>query len=149
DAAHTAGMTVTGHIPNGIDIYQGIEAGMDQVNHIQYVLEPLAPSLRAGATREQRLQAMASVAVDGPDVQKEIQFLRQHNTVIDPTLALSEWNLRSAAEPVSRFEPGVEKVAPALAQPLTSGGMPADSAAIGRRVLQNEVALVGALHKAG
>src|SRR5579862_6751247 len=28
DAAHQAGMTVTGHIPDGINIYQGVEAGM-------------------------------------------------------------------------------------------------------------------------
>ncbi len=149
DAAHKAGMTVTGHIPNGIDIYQGVEAGMDQVNHIQYVLAPLAPTPPAGATREQRLEAMASVDVAGPDAQKEIQFLKQHDTVIDPTLALMEMNFHPAAQPVSSFEPGVAKIAPELAQPLTSGGMPADSAAIGRRVFQNELALVGALHAAG
>ena len=149
DAAHDAGMTVTGHIPNGIDIYQGVEAGMDQVNHIQYLLAPLAPTPRAGATRDERFQALASVDVNGPDAQKEIQFLKQHNTVIDPTLALMEWSYHSAAEPVSSFEPDVVKVTPELAQPLTSGGLPADSAAIARRVFQNELALVGALHKAG
>jgi imidazolonepropionase-like amidohydrolase len=43
DAAHRAGMTVTGHIPNGMDIFQGVDAGMDQVNHIEYLLTPLPP----------------------------------------------------------------------------------------------------------
>lgn len=35
--AHRVGLTVTGHIPEGMTIYQGVQAGMDQVNHIQYV----------------------------------------------------------------------------------------------------------------
>jgi imidazolonepropionase-like amidohydrolase len=149
DAAHRAGMTVTGHIPNGINIYQGVEAGMDQVNHIQYLLAALAPTPRAGATREERWEAEASVDVAGPDAQREIQFLKDHDTVIDPTLGLMEMNFHPAAEPISSFEPGVAKVAPELTQLLTSGGMPADSAAIGRRLFQNELALVGALHQAG
>ena len=37
DEAHQLGLTVTGHIPEGMSIQQGIDSGMDQVNHIQYV----------------------------------------------------------------------------------------------------------------
>jgi imidazolonepropionase-like amidohydrolase len=33
--AHTVGMTVTGHIPRGMSLLDGIAAGMDQVNHIE------------------------------------------------------------------------------------------------------------------
>src|SRR5262249_8537706 len=32
--AHRAGMTVTGHVPNGMTIVQAAEAGMDQVAHL-------------------------------------------------------------------------------------------------------------------
>jgi tagatose-1,6-bisphosphate aldolase non-catalytic subunit AgaZ/GatZ len=36
-AAHRLGMTVTGHIPNGLTAIQGVEAGMDQINHVHYI----------------------------------------------------------------------------------------------------------------
>jgi imidazolonepropionase-like amidohydrolase len=149
DAAHAAGMTVTGHIPGGMTLVQAIEAGMDQVNHIQYPLAAIAPPPKPGATREERLEALTSIDFTTPDAQQKIQFLKQHDTVIDPTLALMEMNYHSAAQPVSSFEPGVLTVAPELAQPLTSGGLPPDLAPTGRRVFEKMVALVGALHKAG
>ena len=149
DAAHKAGMTVTGHIPNGMDIFQGVEAGMDQVNHVQYPLAPLPPQPPEGASRDERLQALASVDVNGPEAEREIQFLKRHNTVVDPTIALYEWIYHPADQPVSTFEPGVIRVAPELAQPLNSSGVPAESVAVARRVFDNGVAMVGALHKAG
>jgi len=36
--AHAQKMTVTGHVPRGLDGYQGVAAGMDQINHVQFVL---------------------------------------------------------------------------------------------------------------
>jgi hypothetical protein len=41
--AHMLGMSVTGHIPEGMTLREGIDAGMDQVNHISYVLEAMLP----------------------------------------------------------------------------------------------------------
>lgn len=34
--AHRLGMTVTGHIPNGMNAFDGVNDGMDQINHIGY-----------------------------------------------------------------------------------------------------------------
>lgn len=149
EAAHRAGMTVTGHIPNGMDIFQGVEAGMDQVNHIQYLLAPLPPQPPDGASRDARLQALASVDVNGPEARREIEFLKQHNTVVDPTLALYEWIYHPADQSVSTFEPGVSRVAPELAQPLNNAGVPVEAVEVSRRIFDNSVAMVGALHKAG
>ena len=149
DAAHRAGMTVTGHIPNGMDIFQGVDAGMDQVNHVEYLLTPLPPHAPPGASRDERLQALASVDVNGPEAAREIEFLKQHNTVVDPTLALYEWLYHPVDQPVSTFEPGVAGVAPELAQPLNSAGVSTDAAAVMHRIFTNEVAMIGALHKAG
>ena len=33
--AHKVGMTVTGHIPIGMNAYEGVDDGMDMINHIQ------------------------------------------------------------------------------------------------------------------
>jgi imidazolonepropionase-like amidohydrolase len=149
EAAHTAGMTVTGHVPNGITLWQAIDAGLDQVDHIQSPLGAFAAMPPEGATREQRLDTYASADLSSEEAQQKIQILKRHGTVIDPTLALMEMNYHPADQPVSTFEPGVLKVARELAQPLTSGGMPAEVAPLGRRLFDKMLAVVGALHKAG
>ena len=41
--AHKLGMTVTGHIPEGMTAYDGVNDGMDQINHIQFILNLLKP----------------------------------------------------------------------------------------------------------
>jgi hypothetical protein len=146
DEAHELGMTVTGHIPEGLDIYQGVGAGMDQVNHIQYVLAPLMTMPPHGQkyTREQRIQAMASVDANGPEAQKEIRFLKTHDTVIDPTIALMEITFHSSSESLSKLEPGVEKVARELAEPLNNTGVDSDFAPTAKAALEKALAMVGA-----
>src|SRR6202012_5727751 len=37
DEAHKQGLTVTGHIPFKMTLQQGVDSGMDMVNHVQYV----------------------------------------------------------------------------------------------------------------
>src|SRR5262249_49106037 len=41
DEAHALGMTVTGHVPQALTTAAGIEAGMDQINHLNYVTSML------------------------------------------------------------------------------------------------------------
>jgi imidazolonepropionase-like amidohydrolase len=150
DGAHKVGMTCTGHIPNGLNVYQGVQAGMDQVNHIQSVLETLAQSSKPQTlTRQQTMEAEAAVDPTSAAAQTEIAFLKEHGTVIDPTLANYEMMLHDAAEPYDTLEPGLDKVASELAEPLTNTGAGRDVAATAKKVLANSVALVAALHRAG
>src|SRR5262249_32140956 len=39
EEAHRLGMTVTGHVPEGLNAFQTIEMGQDQINHIQYIAD--------------------------------------------------------------------------------------------------------------
>ena len=41
EEAHKQGLTVTGHIPIGMTLMQGIDSGMDMVNHAQYVFSAM------------------------------------------------------------------------------------------------------------
>src|SRR5207244_10835106 len=43
DEAHRLGMTVTGHVPTGMNAFQFVEAGADQINHIGFVLAVMTP----------------------------------------------------------------------------------------------------------
>ena len=47
DEAHRLGMTVTGHVPEGLNAYQAIEAGQDQINHIEYIADIMHAPLPA------------------------------------------------------------------------------------------------------
>ncbi len=149
--AHQLGMTVTGHIPNGMTAYDGVNDGMDQINHIHYVLDMLIPPSvdMTKLKRPERLKVMSSLDVNSPEGKKAIAFLKQHNTVIDPTMALMEFENRPADVPANKMEPGVDHVAPELREQLVNGGMPPELAADAQKLTQEDLALIGALHRAG
>jgi imidazolonepropionase-like amidohydrolase len=85
--AHRQGMTVAGHVPNGMTAFQGVEAGMDQICH----LGPVTQAVRAVG------------------LEKAIQFFREHHTVIDPTLAWGELLSHPKDVSIASFEPGFAK----------------------------------------
>jgi imidazolonepropionase-like amidohydrolase len=147
--AHKVGMTVTGHIPNGMNAYEGVNDGMDMINHISYVLDLLLPQdvdLRK-LQRPERLKMQANADVNSEAGKKAIAFLKQHNTVIDPTVALMEMIFRPAND--TSMEPGIARVAPELREQLVNGGMPPEVEPLGHKVFQNELDIIGALHRAG
>ncbi len=149
--AHSLGMTVTGHIPEGMTAYDGVNDGMDQINHIHYILDLLKPKDfdRKKATREEFMKMMASVNVNSDAGKQAVAFLRKHNTVIDPTMALMEFMQRPADVPADKIEPGVDHVAPELREQLVNGGLPPGRAATGQKIVQLDLAIIGALHRAG
>jgi imidazolonepropionase-like amidohydrolase len=149
DEAHRLGMTVTGHVPEGLDAYQAIEAGQDQINHIDYIANIMKAPLPESATRLDRYKAGANIDLESPEAKKALAFLKDHHTVVDPTLALMEFFTATTAKPPASFEPGVSKVAPELAEQLTDVGPPTDRSEIGEKVFEKELAIVGALHRAG
>jgi imidazolonepropionase-like amidohydrolase len=145
DEAHKLGMTVTGHIPDGMNAIQGVEAGMDQINHVQYITPLMLPK----DFRPVRGQAPPPIDFQSPEAQRVIQFLVAHHTVIDPTLAIFEWSLHPAATPFSSIEPGAAKLPRELEGAINNTGVPAASAAQAQSVLDQFIATVGALHRAG
>jgi len=149
DEAHRLGMTVTGHVPIGLNAYQTIEVGQDQINHIPYIVDIMVPPLPADASRLDHVNARANLDLNSLDAQKAIAFLVQRGTVVDPTLALFEFFTASTAKPAASIEPGVVKVAPELEAILADVGPPSPNAAINEKVFAQELAVVGALHKAG
>jgi imidazolonepropionase-like amidohydrolase len=149
DEAHKLGMTVTGHIPNGLNAYQAIEAGQDQINHIQYIRDIMHAPFPANMTRADRVKAFADIDLDGPEAKKAVAFLKDHHTVVDPTLGVFEMFTATTAKPTVSFEPGVVKVAPELRQQLTDVEPPNEFSAIGEKAFEKEVAMVGVLHRAG
>jgi imidazolonepropionase-like amidohydrolase len=135
--AHRLGMTVTGHIPFGMNAIQGIEDGMDQINHVEYITPLMVDS------------KSQTIDPDAPNVKKVIKLLLEHHIVVDDTLALMEIILHPLDHPISGFEPGILRVAPELKEALeTMGAAPAKAAqsAATFRAMETTVRI---LHQAG
>jgi len=149
--AHQLGMTVTGHIPNGMTAYDGVNDGMDQINHINYIFSLYYPKdyNPRKATSEERKKAVESIDVNSPEGRQIGEFFKQHGTVIDPTVALMEFFSHPADKPYSDLEPGAAKVAPELREQINGGGVPPDQVAQAQLSLQRRLEIIGALHKAG
>jgi imidazolonepropionase-like amidohydrolase len=149
DEAHRLGMTVTGHVPEGLNAYQTIEAGQDQINHIEYIADIMHSPYPSEMSRIEKMKATANLDLDSADAQKALLFLKEHHTVVDPTIALLEFYTATTAKPPATFEPGVNQVAPELAEQLTDVAPPTERSEIGEKVFEKELAIVGALHRAG
>src|SRR6478752_9297947 len=135
--AHRLGMTVTGHIPFGMNAIQGIEDGMDQINHVEY-LTPLMVDPKS-----------QTIDPDAPNVKKIIKLLLDHHIVVDDTLALMEVILHPLDHPMASFEPGILKVAPELKEGLETMGAPAPKADQSAATFRAMEATVRVLHQAG
>ena len=149
DEAHRLGMSVTGHVPNGLNAYQVIEAGQDQINHIQYIVDIMHTPFPKDMSRLDRMKAVAGLNLDSPEAIKAVSFLKDHHTLVDPTMALFELFTATTAKPPASFEPGVEKIAPELAQQITDVEPPSERSEIADKVFAKEIEVVGALHRAG
>ena len=149
--AHKLGMTVTGHIPEHMTIVDGVNAGMDQVNHIQYVLSALLPKDYdpKKLKPEERLKILQTADINSAAGQQLLTFLKEHRTVIDDTLSIYELMMRPASEPSTNIEPGIAKVAPELREQYEEGGMPPQLAPVGKLTLEKDLQILSALHRAG
>lgn len=140
--AHRLGMTVTGHVPDGMTALQAVEAGMDQLNHVNYVLTGFFP-------KRNRNNPPVSINLEAPNIKYALKFFKEHDTVIDPTAAVLELMIRPMNRPIASFEPGVTKVPSELIVQINKKGAAPEEAEGLDMVMNMLLKLVGALHHAG
>jgi imidazolonepropionase-like amidohydrolase len=92
---------------------------------------------------------MSEVDINSEAGKKAIAFFKEHGTVIDPTMALTEMQYRPVSQPATELEPGIARVAPALREQLVNGGAPPELAPLGQKIVQRDLEIIGALHRAG
>lgn len=115
--AHRVGLPVTGHIPEGMTIIQGVNAGMDQVNHLSYVFKVL------------NRNPDRSFVLDDTTSARVFAFLKAHHTIIDPTVGVYELMFRSTADDITALEPNYAQLPlPLQALYRNMGQAPADAA---------------------
>jgi imidazolonepropionase-like amidohydrolase len=148
--AHRLGMSVTGHVPAALTTFEGVESGMDQINHLNYVSRTLrAPNPAQGNTSTNNQGNNSPLDVNTDVARKAIQFFVDHRTVVDPTASWGEMAGHTRDIDIASFEPGITKAPYTLSSKYTSlGGPAADSARFRARMLDT-LAVIGAIHKAG
>lgn len=137
DEAHKVGLPVTGHIPEGMTLMAGVDSGMDMVNHIQYVWSV--------TKRNKDL----STNFDDPATQKVFAFIKEHHTVIDPTLGVFEFSFRSVKDDITIMEPAFYTLPLPLQALLKNTGQDTARARRYKPLYQSMVAIVKKLHDEG
>lgn len=109
DEAHKRGMTVTGHVPRGVgNAMKAIESGMDMLSHRSLILSVLFPE--KDVSELGRLYLMKN-EVTQEQIDKTIEFLLKHGTVLDPTVALEVVRYLPKGTPAETVEPDVGRIA--------------------------------------
>ncbi len=118
--AHRLGMTVTGHVPEGMTSEQVVKDGFDGINHVHFVARDLL--------HMERNKPLPPLDFTTPDAARQLALYREHHTVFDDTLVLFETQMHPETTPLSAIEPGIAHVAPELAAALDSPGVKPDRA---------------------
>jgi len=113
DHAHARGLRVSGHVPAFMSARQFVEDGADEIQHLNFIeLNFLYPQVKETRNRD-RFTKVAEHAreftPDKPAVREFIQFLKQHHTVLDPTMNAFEGLVCGNPAAVT---PGLEAIAP-------------------------------------
>ena len=135
--AHRLGMTVTGHIPNGMNLLQAVDSGMDMVNHVNYVFRVLKKTKNDGL-----------VDFSDPENKAVMSFIKNHHVVIDPTLGVFELAFRSVKDSITVIEPNFSTLPGPLQYLFINTGMSDDKDIVwAKTTLNNFKEVVAELYK--
>lgn len=111
EEAHRLGLTVTGHVPDGMNLEQAVDSGMDMVNHMHFAYA-IMKRLKGGAVNFEDSVSIAAV-----------NFMRAHQVVIDATVNSLERMFRPLNSDIHRIEPAFSSLPEPLQLQLKSVGM--------------------------
>lgn len=156
DHAHVRGLRVSGHVPAFMSARQFVEAGADEIQHINFIeLNFLFPAVKETRNRDRFIKVAEHArdfTPDKPEVREFIAFLKQHHTVLDPTMDAFEGLFCGNPTVVM---PGLEEIAPRfpsqVRRQLLSGALevPKDKEAAYREAFPAMLRLLKALYDAG
>ena len=138
DEAHRRGLTVTGHVPAAMDAFEGVADGMDQINHLQFVIRAMNADGGVGP-----------VDLESERSKKLIALLKSERIVVDPTLSWGEMAGHAKNVDVGTFEPGIEAAPYTLAAKFRALGVEAADQTQFRDRMETNRKVVHALYEAG
>src|SRR6266516_219611 len=156
DRAHARGLRVSGHVPAFMSARQFVEGGADEIQHLNFIeLNFLFPEVKETRNRDRFIKVAERArefTPDKPEVRKFIEFLRQHHTVLDPTISVFE--ALFCGDP-SVITPGLEEIVPRfppqVRRAMRSGALevPPDKQSAYHEAFPAMLRLLKAIHDAG
>ena len=156
DRAHARGLRVSGHVPAFMSARQFVDGGADEIQHLNFIeLNFLFPQVQETRNRDRFIKVAEHArefTPDKPEVREFIAFLKQHHTVLDPTMDVFEGLF--CGDPKA-LTPGLGEIAPRLPpqvrRALRSGALdvPADKKDAYAAAFPAMLKLLKALHDAG
>src|ERR1700681_2307652 len=135
DEAHRLGMRVSGHVPAGKIAQDAINAGYDEIQHVNMLFLNFMPDVKDRTQTPVRLTVPAlragTVDLKGQPVKDFIALMKRHDIVSDPTVGIFYQQTHARAGDLESS--GLAEIADWLPvqvrRGLLSGGLPRDTAA--------------------
>ena len=93
EEAHKRGLRVSGHIPSGMIAEQFVRDGADEIQHMNFIFLNFMPDVKETRTPARFIEPGkrgADLDLNSQDVNDFIAFLKEHHTVVDPTMGVWE-----------------------------------------------------------
>lgn len=131
DESHKHGMRVSGHIPNGMTAEQAVREGFDEIQHVNFLFLNFIPGVdtRTAARLSAVAEHAAEIDLHSEPVRAFLRLLKEHHTVVDPTVSLFEdefigrpGQMRPSMEPIAdRLSYQVRRTLPNSSLPVPPG----------------------------
>jgi hypothetical protein len=156
DRAHARGLRVSGHVPAFMSARQFVEGGADEIQHLNFiVLNFLFPQVQETRNPDRFIKVAERArefSPENPEVAEFINFLKDHHTVLDPTMSIFE--ALFCGDPAA-ITPGLEEIAPRfppqMRRAMRSGALevPPDKQEAYREAFPSMLRLLKASYDAG
>jgi imidazolonepropionase-like amidohydrolase len=91
DMAHARGLRVSGHVPAFMRAREFIEAGADEIQHLNFIVLNFFPDVKDTRGKDRytiTADKLQQLQLDAPEFADFLQLLRTRHTVLDPTLSV-------------------------------------------------------------
>lgn len=127
--AHRRGLRLSGHVPNGMTAQEFVERGADELQHVNFLFLNFWRDSVTDTRTPERFTAPAQRAalldLGSPRVQAFIRLLREHHTVIDPTVVTFEGMLTGRPGHLDAGSAAIaDRLPPLVKRGLQGGGLP-------------------------
>ncbi len=91
DMAHARGLRVSGHVPAFMVARQFVEAGADEIQHLNFIVLNFFPEVADTRTKDRytvMAEKLQGLRLDSPEFADFVALLRRRHTVLDPTVSV-------------------------------------------------------------
>lgn len=155
DRAHERGLRVSGHVPAFTHARAFVEAGADEIQHLNFILLNFFPDVKDTRTRDRYTvlaDRLAQFDFNDGRFKEFVDFLRQHQTVLDPTMVVLEGLFSGEpARAAPALRPVVQRFPAVVKRRQLSGAVavPAGKEALYAQALPGLLRMLKRLHEGG